>query len=187
MDLKLHIQGPIRGSESSMAAMQLFGSTTESASTSIHIVQFDEQLRFDTHWVFQDGSDCARDSRQARQQQVLRAYIDGVYRKDVKAVCALFASDADIYDPVGGELHVHGAADIRAFYIRAADLDAKLYRTGPVCSSSTDSAAIALYATVKGMAPLNVISVADFSPGGLIQRYRALWGPGDAAATKDES
>lgn len=115
--------------------------------------------------------------KNAHYRSVLKAYVDAVCRDDVDAVCALFAPDSIVEDPIGIPVR-EGAEAIRAFYAHVAERQVRLRILGPVTGSKGNAAAMPLRIEVLG-AVLNCISVARFDGQGLISHYMAHWGPGD--------
>lgn len=111
-------------------------------------------------------------------KSVLRTYIDKVRKKDVDGICALYAEDAVIEDPIGLESGIRkGAAEIREFYEGVVQ-QALLEIVEPVRGSFSASAAMAVRAKLPGFV-VEAISVVDFDDDGLIRKYRVYWGPTD--------
>jgi len=120
----------------------------------------------------------------AHYRSVLQSYVAAVSRDDVAAICALYADDAVIEDPVGSE-PMAGAAAIRAFYDSVAERKVRLRILGPVTGSHGNAAAMQMEISLLGTS-LRCTSVAHFNEQGLIKRYMAHWGPGDYDTEKGD-
>jgi len=115
---------------------------------------------------------------QTPHEQTIHAYIAAFDAGDPGAAAALFAADATLEDPVGGEI-LRGHDAIALFYSHAMTMGAKLHLNGPV-RQAADSAAFAF--TVEVNAPgqrmeIDVIDVFRFNPDGKVIEMRAFWGP----------
>jgi steroid delta-isomerase len=119
----------------------------------------------------------------SREQKVaaVEAYVQAFADSDVEAICALYAEDATVEDPVGTPLHV-GAEAIRRFYagLMAAG-GARLELQPPVRTSETTAAfAFSSFLTRDGVPMrIDVIDIFEFDAGGKVKVMRAHWGPGN--------
>jgi steroid delta-isomerase len=114
----------------------------------------------------------------SREQKVaaVEAYVQAFADSDVEAICALYAQDATVEDPVGTPAHV-GAEAIRRFYagLMAAG-GARLELQPPVRTSFAFSSFL-----TRGGVPMriDVIDIFEFDAGGKVKAMRAHWGPGN--------
>lgn len=121
----------------------------------------------------------------ASEQQMrlaLQAYIDLFNSHDGKGLAALFADNARIEDPVGGERIVEGRAAIDEFYRRAVTMVDRLERVAPIRTSYGASAAMAfdIHMQADGQPILiRVIDVMTFDANGKIVDMKAYHGPSD--------
>jgi steroid Delta-isomerase len=121
--------------------------------------------------------DANQTEKNAHYRVVLTEYANAISRGNLEAICALFADDAEIEDPIGG-LRFSGSHEVRKFYTAVVASKAFLNITGPVVGSKSNAAAIPMRGG-NGGREVNVISLAFFTEDGLIKKYQALWGPGD--------
>ena len=105
--------------------------------------------------------------------QTVHAYLDFVAKGDADQIATLYAVDATVEDPVGGEVHV-GRQAIRNFYTAVEN-----------ASSQTDvetlrvlgnEAAFYWTLTIHGMR-ISIISVMTFDDDAKIASMKAYWGP----------
>jgi steroid delta-isomerase len=101
-----------------------------------------------------------------------------VSRDDPDAVCALFADDAEVEDPVGSGRIFSGKENLQTFYKRVTGRRIRMSPNGPICGSEANAAVAPILVKI-GETTLNAISVAIFDDSGLMKEYRAYWGPGD--------
>jgi steroid delta-isomerase len=109
----------------------------------------------------------------------VHAYVRGFLENDADAICALFAEDATVEDPLGTPAHV-GHEAVRRFYTRIMnDGGGRLELQGPVRTASNSAAfAFSSYLTRDGVdIRIDVIDVFQFDPAGKIRSMRAFWGP----------
>jgi steroid delta-isomerase len=109
----------------------------------------------------------------------VHAYVRGFLENDAQAICALFAEDATVEDPLGTPAHV-GIEAVRRFYTRIMnDGGGRLELQGPVRTASGSAAfAFSSYLTRDGVdLRIDVIDVFQFDPAGKIRSMRAYWGP----------
>jgi|GEM_PF-272667 len=130
----------------------------------------------------------ASQPKKASEQQMrsaLQAYIDLFNSHDGKGLAALFADNARIEDPVGGERIVEGRAAIDEFYRGAVTMVDRLELVAPIRASHGASAAMAfdIHMQDKGQPILiRVIDVMTFDANGKIVDMKAYHGPGDRQA-----
>jgi steroid delta-isomerase len=111
----------------------------------------------------------------------VEAYVQAFADHDADAICALYAEDATVEDPVGTPPH-EGLAAIRRFYARIMDEGgARLELQPPVrTSESTAAFAFSSYLTRNGVRQrIDVIDIFEFDARGKVRSMRAHWGPGD--------
>lgn len=97
---------------------------------------------------------------------------------DANGVVALFAADATVEDPVGSDI-LRGHDAIRAFYVRAMAMGAKLVIDGPV-RAHAGCAAFAFHVLVDANGTsmrIDVIDVFTFDTAAKVTSMRAYWGP----------
>ncbi len=68
-------------------------------------------------------------------KSVMQQYIDGFNKKDAKVLYSLFADNARIEDPVGGDKIVEGTTAIEELYKGAVTMVDKLELSAPVRAS----------------------------------------------------
>lgn len=105
--------------------------------------------------------------------QTVHQYLDAVAKGDADQIATLYAADATVEDPVGGEVHI-GRQAIRNFYTAVEN-----------ASSQTDietlrvlghEAAFYWALTIHGMR-ISIISVMTFDSDAKIASMKAYWGP----------
>jgi steroid Delta-isomerase len=111
-------------------------------------------------------------------------YVEAFSAGDRAGYLALFADDATVEDPVGGEV-VRGSDGIGAFWdgVRAMTSDIDLTRTGPARIAAGEAAFPLRAVTDLGEMKLGVdiIDVMAFADDGRITSLRAFWDPADMA------
>jgi steroid Delta-isomerase len=111
-------------------------------------------------------------------------YVEVFSAGDRAGYLALFADDATVEDPVGGEV-VRGADGIAAFWdgVRAMASEINLTRTGPARIAAGEAAFPLRAVTDLGEMQLGVdiIDVMAFADDGRITSLRAFWDPSDMA------
>ncbi|MCX7056443.1 MAG: nuclear transport factor 2 family protein [Proteobacteria bacterium] len=107
----------------------------------------------------------------------MQAYIDAFNAGDAAAVAALFADEATIEDPVGGQIRT-GKAVILEFYEQNVARGFKLVLDAPIRGSHGNAAAMAFTAT-DGVIQVRVIDVMSFDEAGKFTSMRAYFGPED--------
>lgn len=116
-----------------------------------------------------------------QMRAAMQEYIDAFNRKDLAALCALYADDATVEDPVGGEIRA-GREVIDAFYAGALETGATLSLSAPIRASHGQSAAMAFEVALNYQGQAMVIQVIDvmtFNDAGKFTSMKAYWGPGD--------
>ena len=119
-------------------------------------------------------------------QSAVRAYIDGLNAYDADAVLALFASDAEMEDPIGTP--VKSRAEMEAFFRSAVQVQPHLELDSPIRASHGNSAAMAFRVTTlraNGRFESNSIDVFHFDDAGKIRRLEGYWGPSDRRRVGD--
>jgi hypothetical protein len=124
-------------------------------------------------------ADATQAEKVRHYKTVIRTYVDAIRRKDVDAICSLYAEDAQVHDPIGVR-DIRGGKAIREFY-EGVVTRAYLAITGPICGSAINAAAVPIRAYVPGF-EIDVISVAEFDDAGLILNYTAYWAADDKHA-----
>lgn len=116
---------------------------------------------------------------QTAMKAAMLRYIEAFNAEDAEQVCALYADDATIEDPVGAP-PIQGKAAIRAFYDNAVATGAKLSLAAPVRGSHGDAAAMAFAVDLPAQGlRIHVIDVMTFDAAGKFASMRAYWGPED--------
>jgi len=113
---------------------------------------------------------------------VAKAYIDAVNAKDLEAILACYAEDAEVHDPVG-QRDCKGKAALRDFYTGVITR-AQMEIVGPISGSFGPVVATPVRARVPGL-EIDVITVTRFNDLGLVQEYSAYWGPNNIRKTDD--
>ena len=120
----------------------------------------------------------------ATEQQMrdaMQAYIDALNADDLQGIVDLYAEDATVEDPVGGELKV-GKAAITEFYKFSVQLQPRATLVAPIRASHAQSAAMAFDVALKleqGPVVIRVIDVMTFDEQGKFTSMKAYWGPSD--------
>ena len=119
-----------------------------------------------------------------QMKATMQAYVDRFNAGDVEGVAALYAEDATVEDPVGGEVR-RGRPAIAEFYGYSIATGAKLTRVAPIRASYGNSAAMAFTVDVNYQGQpsrIHVIDVMTFDESGKVSSMRAFWGPSDVEA-----
>lgn len=113
----------------------------------------------------------------------VQSYLDRHQAKDAAGVAALFAVDAEVFDPVGSEPHM-GSAAVEAFFAGTHQMSDSMEftLTGPIRVAGNHAAFPFEVRTAIGETTLRlqIIDVMDFADDGLIQTMRAYWSFADA-------
>lgn len=121
---------------------------------------------------------------EAIMRSAMQAYIDGFENADLEALVNLFAEDATVEDPVGGEVR-QGHEAIRAFYGYSLQTGAKLRLSAPIRTSHGNAAAMAfeVHLNYQGQdMVIHAIDVMTFDEEGKFSTMKAYWGPSDMVA-----
>jgi steroid delta-isomerase len=107
----------------------------------------------------------------------VHTYIEAFTTGDTAAVVSLYAEDATLEDPVGGEI-LTGRPAIADFYEKAMHMGVRLELTGPV-RIAANAAAFSFLVQIgpPGGPEIDVIDVFRFNPEGKIASMQAFWGP----------
>ena len=117
-------------------------------------------------------------------KSVMQQYIDGFNKKDAKVLYSLFADNARIEDPVGGDKIVEGITAIEEFYKGAVTMVDKLELSAPVRASHGSEAAMAFTIYMQAddkPVQIHVIDVMTFDDSGKIIDIKAYHGKTDIA------
>lgn len=107
----------------------------------------------------------------------VEAYVDGFAREDAAAVVALFAEDAVVEDPVGGEVR-RGRAAFAEFFAGTVGSGAKLTLDGPI-RLGPDYAAFPFHVDLVWDGQpmrIDVIDVFHFDVFGKVRHMQAFFG-----------
>ncbi|MGV0793345.1 nuclear transport factor 2 family protein [Mycolicibacterium sp. XJ1819] len=104
-------------------------------------------------------------------------YLELVAKGDADAVAALYADDATVEDPVGGEVHI-GRTAIRGFYDSLANMTSQT----AVTTLRALGNEVAFYWSLtidsgEGGMRIDIISVMTFDDEGKIASMKAYWTP----------
>lgn len=116
----------------------------------------------------------------------VHAYVDGFAREDAAAVVALFAEDAVVEDPVGGEIR-RGRAEFAEFFAGTVGSGAKLTLDGPI-RLGPDYAAFPFHVDLiwdGTRMRIDVIDVFRFASSGKISHMQAFFGESNFVPTKE--
>ena len=117
-------------------------------------------------------------------RSAMQDYLKRLSAGDTEGIMALYADDATVEDPVGGEPIV-GREAVRAFYAAAAGkLSVEL--TGPIRVAGVECAVPMLAEVDLGGAKrfMDVIDVMRFDEDGKVVSMRAFWSPADMRETR---
>ncbi|MBU6393006.1 MAG: nuclear transport factor 2 family protein [Sphingomonadales bacterium] len=118
---------------------------------------------------------------QAVMRAALQSYVDRTNAGDAEGLVALFASDAEIEDPVGTP--VKRAEDIPVWFRDSVAFGARITPVAPIRGSHANVAALVFDVefTPPGGERLRIrtLDVCTFNADGLITSLRAYWGPDD--------
>lgn len=112
-----------------------------------------------------------------QMESAVQAYVAHYNAGDLDALVALFASDAEVEDPVG-TLPKTGTEAIGAFFRVGMEAGARLTLDGPV-RVAANHAAFPFHVTLEWDSQLTRIDVIDiftFNPDGTIARMQAYFG-----------
>lgn len=112
----------------------------------------------------------------------MQNYIDGFNRKDAELLVSLFADNARIEDPVGGENIINGKKEITSFYKQPVQMVVKLELAAPIRSSYSNFSAMPFIIYMKNNGKdmrIDVIDVMEFDNSGKIIDMKAFHGKSD--------
>lgn len=106
--------------------------------------------------------------------KTVHRYLECVGKGDADAVAALYADDATVEDPAGGEVHI-GRQAIRGFYgnLEGVSSEAEIF----TLRALGNEVAYFWSLTVAGAMRIEIISVMTFAEDGKIASMKAYWGP----------
>ena len=116
-----------------------------------------------------------------QMRTAMQAYVDGFENADLEALVNLYAEEATVEDPVGGEIR-QGKEAIRDFYATALQTGAKLKLSAPIRASHGNAAAMAFEVHLNYQGAdmvIHAIDVMTFNEAGEFTSMKAYWGPGD--------
>jgi steroid delta-isomerase len=113
----------------------------------------------------------------------VEAYVRSYNRSDLDGVCAVFAGEAMVEDPVGTPPKV-GQAALREFFAVGIAAGARLTLDGPVrCADGHAAFAFHVDLDWDGKATrIDVIDVFTFDPQGKVAHMKAYFGPANMGA-----
>lgn len=113
----------------------------------------------------------------------VKAYVRSYNRRDLDGVCAVFAEDAAVEDPVGTPARI-GQAALREFFAVGIDAGARLTLDGPVrCADG--HAAFAFHVNLHWDGTdtrIDVIDIFTFDAEGKVANMKAYFGPANMGA-----
>src|SRR5262245_49794530 len=104
-------------------------------------------------------------------------YLELVSKGQPDDIAELYAVDATVEDPVGGEVHI-GRQAIRGFYTSVENLNAETEIE--TLRALGNEAAFYWYLTISGMR-ISIVSVMTFDGEGKIASMKAYWGQDNVA------
>ena len=112
-------------------------------------------------------------------ESVVRRYLELVANGTADDIAALYADDATVQDPVGGETHI-GRNAIHGFYktIESAPRETELLALRVAGHEAAFMFAITVGAGEHRIR-IEPIDVMNFDADGMISSMRAYWSPGD--------
>jgi steroid delta-isomerase len=118
-----------------------------------------------------------------RMVAAVEAYVGSYNRADLDGVCAVFADNAMVEDPVGTPPRT-GQAAIREFFAVGIEAGARLTLDGPVrCAAGNAAFAFHVDLTWDGRATrIDVIDVFTFDSEGKVAGMKAYFGPANMGA-----
>lgn len=108
-----------------------------------------------------------------QRENAVNAYINALNNDDLDAICALYADDAVVEDPVGTPPH-KGQDAIRAFYSKSTGIGIKAELTGAIRCPGNDAAAFPFKVT-SPMGVIEIIDVFEFDAAGKVVSMKAYW------------
>ncbi|WP_102145160.1 SgcJ/EcaC family oxidoreductase [Mycobacterium hubeiense] len=110
--------------------------------------------------------------------QTVNRYLELVAKGDADGVADLYADDATVEDPVGGEVHI-GRTAIRGFYnaIENAKAQTEVVTLRALGNEAAYFWALTIDLGDAGRMRIEIISVMTFDDEGKIASMKAYWGP----------
>ena len=108
-------------------------------------------------------------------------YLAALSAGDLDGICALYADDAVVEDPVGTEPHV-GIDAIRKFYEVAVAMTVEAELTGPVRVAGQECAFPFQVKVPDAGIRYEIIDVFRFDDAGKVCSMRAFWGDGNLSS-----
>lgn len=107
----------------------------------------------------------------------VEAYISSYNRADLDGICAIFAEDAIVEDPVGSPPHI-GQAALREFFAVGIAARARLTLDGPVrCTADHAAFPFHVHLNWDGRArSIDVIDVFQFDANAKVKKLQAFFG-----------
>jgi steroid Delta-isomerase len=105
--------------------------------------------------------------------KTVHRYLETLSQGRPDDIAALYAEDATVEDPVGGEVHI-GRQAIRGFYTTIENVESK---TEVVTLRALGNEAAFLWRLTIGGMTIEIISVMTFDEDGKIASMKAYWGP----------
>jgi steroid delta-isomerase len=110
--------------------------------------------------------------------KAVNRYLEAVSQGRSDDIAALYAEDATVEDPVGGDVHI-GRQAIRGFYTSVENLQAK---TEVVTLRVLANEAAYFWRLIIGGMTIEIISVMTFDDDGKIASMKAYWGPDNVSS-----
>lgn len=108
----------------------------------------------------------------------VNGYLDAVSKGDIDAIADVYASDATVEDPVGGEVHI-GREAIKGFYsaaVGAGNISTEIDTLRVLGHEAAFYWSLTVKAGESGMR-ISIISVMTFDGDAKITSMKAYWGP----------
>jgi steroid delta-isomerase len=110
--------------------------------------------------------------------KAVNRYLEAVSQGRADDIAALYAEDATVEDPVGGDVHI-GRQAIRGFYTGVENLQSK---TEVVTLRVLANEAAYFWRLIIGAMTIEIISVMTFDDDGKIASMKAYWGPDNVSS-----
>jgi steroid delta-isomerase len=110
--------------------------------------------------------------------QTISRYLELVAKGQADEIAALYADDATVEDPVGGEVHI-GRQAIRGFYTNVENVksQAEVLTLRALGSEAAFHWTLTVDFGNDGGMRIDIISVMTFNEDGEIASMKAYWGP----------
>ena len=105
--------------------------------------------------------------------KAVNRYLETISQGRPDDIAALYADDATVEDPVGGEVHI-GRQAIRGFYTSVENVESK---TEVVTLRALGNEAAFFWRLIIGGMSIEIISVMTFDEDAKIASMKAYWGP----------